>query len=180
MKQEPIYKPYVPTINYQSESTDITRYCCSFVLEHDFHKNSTIENIFLLEKAMEIYSFEKIIGWKKRKKEEIKLEDIESWMTLDGITQKLDSQIPTEKEKYDFFIQYIYNIIYILGEMNKTHMITDQEQQYLKQIITIKKNNITITEIIPNPQIPIHEIPSKIIKVLKNIYIVEKDPILKK
>lgn len=172
---------HIPTIHYESESVDIKRYCCEFMLKHDFHINTVAKNIFVLEMALESYSKQKLFDWKKRQKETINLEEIESFMTLEGIMEILNSNIPTDSGKDDFFMQYVHCIVYMLGQINQTNNITDEEIMILKPIVTIEKNEITVTSITANPDIPIHEVPEKLIKEIKNIYCPkEKNPILTK
>lgn len=176
MKKKTIPNIYTPTIYYENESIDITKYCRDYMVKHNIHTNTIIENIFLLEKALEIYSCQKLINWKRKQNKEIDLENIESWMTLDGIIQNLNDSIPTDTQKFDYFVQYIHCIIYMLGKINKTNNFTKEEENSLQEVFTIERNQIIL-----NPTISIHEVPTKMLEKIKEIYITkEKNPILKK
>ena len=178
MVEKQIKQSYHPIIYYGSESVDITKYCCQFLLKYDFHQNSAIENIFLLEKALEVYSIQKFINWGLKTKQPIPLNHIESFMNLPDVMKMLDENIPTENEKRSFFIQYIHCILCILEQINQTGYMTEEEEKAIEEYITIEKDYNSTINIIPNANIPIYQIPYQILNHIKKLYLPREEKVM--
>lgn len=175
-KKKEIITRSQPIIHYESESVDVTKFCCEALLEQNFYHNNGIENIKKLEDILFHYSMIKILTWDKEL-ENNNTDYIEEISTLEGISNVIKNKIPTETQKNSYFAQYIHCIIYILGVINNHHQIEWLENNSSKDII-IRKDNDIITEIITPKNMPYEQIPNKLIDKIKALY--TKGPVLKK
>ena len=174
-KEKEITTEYIPPIHYESESIDVCRFCCCALVEENFHYNDNLKNVELLEGTLFNYSILKVLSWDKILKTD-SLDKIKLVASLDGINSIISSMIPTAKQKDDYFVQYIYSIIFVLEKMNKRSQIEWIEED--TDQIRIILNNDIINKIVTPSNMPREELPGKLLKAIKNIY--EKAPVLEK
>ena len=69
---------YHTKTNYSSESVDVIKQCCSYLVEHNFYYNDIITNVNLLEKSLINYSIIKLNDWDVdiEKLDTLKLEEL--------------------------------------------------------------------------------------------------------
>lgn len=174
-KKENVTK-YQPIIHYESESVDVTKFCCESLLEQNFYRNGNNENVEKLEDILFHYSMIKVLTWDKEL-ENNSTDYIKDVSTLAEINNVIKNKIPTETQKNSYFAQYVHCIIYILSVINNHQQIEWLENNNSKDIVIRKENDI-ITEIITPKNIPYEQLPSKLIDQIKTIY--AKGPVLKK
>lgn len=162
--------------NYASESVNIALECCNYLLENNFYQNQEIENIELLEKAIINYSILKLANWK------INLEElgIENWDNLEAILGTISKNIPTEKEREEFFAQYTHAIIFIYGKIEKELPITWIRKEETKVDYIYLLENGKLKEFITKKSVTPYEIPITLLAKIKSFYAKEKNPVLKK
>lgn len=166
---------YQAKINYENESVSLRKECCNYLLENDYFNNEKIKNINLMEKYLIDFSIIKLAEWNY----DIENIDIEKLNNLESMCEIINSNIPTQKDSYSYFILYIHCIVFLLGEINKQKEIKLKEEK-LDKIIDIEINNNIIENITIDNETPIYKIPSLLIKEIKNIYEDKKVPVLKK
>lgn len=164
-------------IKYGSESVDITKQCCNYLLENNFFENDKLTNLNLLEHILVNFSIIKLVEWN------IDLDTIgvHNFDNLEEILTALNEVIPTKEEKESYFSQYVHCILYFFETINKQHeikWIRKNESNF--EINYIFENNI-LNEINTGINISIHEIPTQLLEKFKSLYQEkEKNPVLKK
>lgn len=160
-------------IDYHFETTDLTKYCCSYLMEHNYLENNELTNINLVERSLINYSIIKLTAYWNFINDDIK-KNIDSLLDISKI---IDTTIPTNKEKEDYFSAYIYFILYIFSALSSQRPIYwIKSEECLKDEIIFNYDEDIVTEIITNPNNNIYEIPSKLLEKIKNFYIEKEDP----
>ena len=168
---EEIHKTYV---DYSNDTIGITKTICRYLINNNFYENDKIQNINLLERALVSYSIVKLFKWKI----DITDIDIENLDNLETLCLILDLYIPKDKKR-DFFIQYVYCIIYNLGNINRQEPI---DFSFDKTGIDIKMliNDGIIEKILISESLAYYQVPARLLKEIKKMYVIEKNPVLKK
>lgn len=164
---------YQPIIRYESESVDITRFCCEALLAQNFYHNDNLENIKNLENILFNYSVIKILTWNKILESDDEI--LKDATTLLNVNNIIGNKIPTEAQKSSYFVQYIHCIIYILSVLNKHEQIEWIEDDNIKDINIISEDDI-IKKVITPKNMSYMELPSNLINSIQKIY--TKEPIL--
>jgi len=163
-------------INYESESVDITKTCCKFLVNNNFSQNTEQENIRLLEEILSNYSLLKMNSWN------ISIDElgIENWDNLSSILQVLNQHINTLEGREGFFAQYTRCIIYVYSKIKKQEPIewTKSTDSSLPYNYIFKDDELT--ELITSKIVPPHEIPINLLNKIKSFYPEKKNPILEK
>lgn len=163
-------------INHGSQSVDITKTCCKFLMNNNFSQNSEEENIKLLEESLSNYSLKKMQSWG------IDIDElgIENWDNLPSILQVLNHHINTLEGREGFFAQYTRCIIYIYSKIKNQEPIewTTTTDISLPYNYIFKDNELT--ELITSKIVPPHEIPIDLLNKIKSFYPEKKNPVLEK
>lgn len=171
-------KKTIPKKDYSSESIDITRKCCSYLVENNFYQNQEQDNIELIEKALISYSTAKVVEWKI----DLNKVKIEAFGDLSNLLNILNDHISTEKERDAFFAQYTHCIIFLYSKIKNRKPIkwTKVEKSTLPMAYTyITEENELVEFITTEVTIP-YEIPLKLLEKIKSYYPEKKNPTLQK
>lgn len=168
---------YIEISDYGSESSDIIQNISSYLVEHGFYQNDEITNVSVLENGLINYSIIKLVDWNidVEKISMDKLNDLESLCYI------ISSYIPTNMERYEYFMQYIHSIIYALGCINKQEQILlNKISSYDREVdFTISDNKVESIDI--NRNVPSYLLPIKLLNKVKDYFNEkEKNPVLQK
>lgn len=164
-------------IEYGNESINITKDCCKYLIENNFHENDELTNLNLLENSLINFSIIKLIDWNI----DIEKIGITNFDNLKELLIVIDNIIPTDKEKESYFSQYVHCILYVTEKINKQPEIKwNKNKDINEEIIYTFKDNI-LKEITTSQNINIHSIPVKLLNEVKSLFQTkEKNPVLKK
>jgi hypothetical protein len=175
MRNKENIESYIPQIHYSSESVDIRKKCCQYLLENNFHQNKELENLILLEKSLINYSVLKLFDW-KLDIDKIKIDD---WDNLEVLLETLNKIIPTDSERESFFAQYIHCIIYVYGNIKNDTQIQCTNYNDNISYLCITENK-ELRDIITNRKIPDYQIALQLLNKMNSLYKDEKNPVLVK
>lgn len=156
-------------INYASSSVDVTLESRNYLLEHNFLENNQETNISLLERSLINYSILKLVEWNVDI-EKLNLEEIDN---LDYLLKTLSSEIPSSKEREEFFAQYTHCIIYIVSNIVRRNPIVWESNTDSEIEFKLDKNTLTT-----NKKIESYQIPLMLINKIKENYNTKKNPVM--
>ena len=174
MKKNIDIKPTI--INYGSESIDIFKKCCSYLIENNFYNNDKETNINLLEKSLINYTIINLVEWN------IDIENIgiDNFDNLKLLLDKTNNIIPTLQEQKDYFNQYTYCILYIYSQIIKQQNdeIKWNTSELVENDIILEYENNILKSITTNDKYIPHELPILLLNKLKAKHKTNKNPIL--